>query len=146
MTTAEVERVFAGLKERLVPLVQAVAGAPQVEAGFLRAAFDPQKQWNFGVEVLQLIGFDLRRGRQDQSAHPFTSGFAHGDVRITTRIQPNDWAAGFFATLHEAGHGIHFQGIPADFYDTPLYWDQSLAVCESQSRLWENVVGRSRGF
>ncbi|HEY8418772.1 MAG TPA: carboxypeptidase M32 [Limnochordales bacterium] len=146
MTAAEVERVFAGLKGRLVPLVQAVAAAPQVDAAFLRAHFNPQKQWDFGMEVLRLIGFDLNRGRQDQSAHPFTSGFAHGDVRITTRIHPNDWASGFFATLHEAGHGIHFQGIPADFYDTPLTWGTSLAISESQSRLWENVIGRSRAF
>lgn len=146
MTAAEVERVFAGLKERLVPLVQAVAARPPVEDGFLREHFDPQKQWDFGMAVLRIIGYDLTRGRQDQSAHPFTTGFAHGDVRITTRIRPNDWAAGFFATLHEAGHGIHGQGVPEAFDDTPLSWGKSLAVSESQSRLWENVVGRSRGF
>lgn len=146
MKTAEVERVFAGLKERLVPLVQQVAEAPQVDDGFLKEHFDPQAQWDFGMDVLRAIGFDLHRGRQDQSAHPFTTSFSHGDVRITTRIFPNDWASGFFSTLHEAGHALHAQGIPAELYDTPLVWGKSLGISESQSRLWENVVGRSRGF
>jgi len=146
MRAAEVERVFAGLKERLVPLVAEVAAAPQVDDGFLRVHYDPKQQWDFGMDVLRAIGFDLRRGRQDESAHPFTTSFSHGDVRITTRIRPEDWASGFFATLHEAGHGIHSQGIPASFDDTPLNAGKSLGISESQSRLWENVVGRSRGF
>ncbi|HLT59203.1 MAG: carboxypeptidase M32 [Limnochordales bacterium] len=146
MTTAEVEQLFAGLKARLVPLVQAVAGAPQVDDAFLRQPFDPQQQWAFGMDVLRAIGFDLVRGRQDQSAHPFTTSFSQSDVRITTRLRADDWASGFFATLHEAGHGLHAQGIPPALDGTPLAWETSLGVSESQSRLWENVVGRSRGF
>lgn len=146
MPTSAVVREFDTLRNRLVPLVEAVAEAQQVDDSFLQQAFDVDEQWEAGMDALRLIGFDLERGRQDRSAHPFTTSFSSDDVRITTRIRAQDMQSGFFATLHEAGHGIHAQGIPAAFVGTPLTWTRSLGIGESQSRLWENVIGRSRGF
>ena len=146
MPTKVVHQVFAELKQRLVPLVAAVAAAPQVDDGPLRGHFDERQQWDFGLDILRAIGFDLERGRQDVSDHPFTTSFDNNDVRITTRIRDDDWSSGLFATLHEAGHGIHAQGIPTELVGTPLMWRRSLGIAESQSRLWENVIGRSRGF
>lgn len=146
MPTKAVDEVFSRLKEGLVPLVAAVAAAPQVDDSPLRGHFDKQRQWDFGMDILRAIGFDLSRGRQDESAHPFTTSFSNKDVRITTRITEDDWASGLFSTLHEAGHGIHAQGIPDELVGTPLTWRRSLGISESQSRLWENVIGRSKGF
>lgn len=146
MPARAVDEVFAELKEGLVPLVAAVAEKPQVDDLPLRGRFDKQQQWDFGMDVLRAIGFDLARGRQDESAHPFTTSFSNDDVRITTNIVEDDWTSGLFSTLHEAGHGIHAQGIPSELIGTPLMWRRSLAISESQSRLWENVVGRSKQF
>lgn len=146
MPTAAVVEEFETIRKRLVPLVEAVAAAPPPEDGFLRQSYAEDEQWEAGIEALRLIGFDLERGRQDRSAHPFTTSFSSGDVRITTRIHPEDFRPGFFATLHEAGHGIHAQGIPEHLLGTPLTGYRSLGIGESQSRLWENVIGRSRGF
>lgn len=146
MPTADVVGVFDELKERLVPLVAAVAEARQPDDSFLHQHFDVDQQWELGMDALRLIGFDLTRGRQDRSAHPFSTSFSNDDVRITTRIRADDPQSGFFATLHEAGHGMHSQGIPAHLTGTPLHWTRSLGIGESQSRLWENVVGRSRAF
>lgn len=146
MPTAAVERVFSELKERLVPLVARVAEADGADGAFMGLDYDEDAQWELGMEALALIGYDLERGRQDVSAHPFTTSFSPSDVRITTRIRRDDWASGFFATLHEAGHGIHGQGIPEALAGTPLLWRRSLGVSESQSLLWENIIGRSREF
>lgn len=146
MPTADVVREFDRIRARLVPLVAAVAGAPQVDDSFLHQSFDVDEQWELGMDALRLIGFDLTRGRQDRSDHPFTTSFSNDDVRITTRIRADDPLSGLFATLHEAGHGMHSQGIPGALTGTPLVWTRSLGIGESQSRLWENVVGRSRGF
>lgn len=146
MPTQAVADVFARLKEELVPLVAAVAQRPQVDDSPLRGRFDRQAQWELGMDALRAIGFDLNRGRQDVSAHPFTISFSRSDVRITTRVKEEDWTSALFSTLHEAGHGMHAQGIPADVDGTPLMWRMSLGISESQSRLWENVVGRSKAF
>lgn len=146
MPTRAVEQLFDELKRELVPLVAAVTERPQVDEAPLRGRFDKQAQWDFGMDVLRAVGFDLERGRQDVSAHPFTTSFSRNDVRITTRIDESDWTSGLFSTLHEAGHGMHAQGIPANVAGTPLMWRRSLGISESQSRLWENVVGRSKPF
>jgi len=146
MPTKAVEEVFAELKRELVPLVEAVAAAPQVDDGPLKGRFDKQRQWELNLDVLRAIGYDMERGRLDESAHPFTISFSRNDVRITTRVFEDDWASALFSTLHEAGHGMHAQGTPAGVDGTPLNWRSSLGIGESQSRLWENVVGRSRNF
>ncbi|MFQ5742104.1 MAG: carboxypeptidase M32 [Acidobacteriota bacterium] len=150
MTAAEVERAFSGLEAELVPLVQAIAeaaaGSGQQEFPFLYADYGEQEQWDFGVEVMRDFGFDFERGRQDRSAHPFTTSFSINDVRLTTRIQRDFLPSALFGSLHECGHGLYEQGVAARLDRTPLAGGASLSVHESQSRLWENLVGRSRGF
>jgi len=147
MTTAQVEAIFADVKQEIVPLVQAIANkSGAVDDSFLHQTFDEQQQWALSIEVAKLIGYDFERGRQDRSPHPFTTGFALDDVRITTRIIPNHFPAAFFATVHECGHALYDQGIRPELDRTPLADGASLGVHESQSRMWENLVGRSRAF
>ena len=144
--TATVDRLFRTLRAELVPLVEAIADAPPLDDACLHAAFDPDAQWAFGESVIRAFGYDFAHGRQDRSAHPFTTSFSTSDVRITTRVDPAFFSASFFATLHEAGHGLYEQGIDPALARTPLAEGTSLGVHESQSRLWENLVGRSRPF
>jgi carboxypeptidase Taq len=146
MTTADVQAIFSILRPRQIELIQAIADRPQIEDVFLSLEFDPQKQWDFGVDAIRRIGFDFERGRQDTSAHPFTTSFGLGDVRITTRIDTHQWPMGFFGTVHETGHALYEQGFDPALGRTPMAGGASLAVHESQSRLWENLVGRSRDF
>jgi carboxypeptidase Taq len=146
MKTAEVQAIFDALRPQQVALIQAIASRPQVDSSFLHQAFDEQKQWDFGVEVITKFGYDWQRGRQDRSAHPFTQGIGPGDVRITTRFNPNYLNAGLFGTMHESGHAIYGQGNDPRLERTTLSGGASLAVHESQSRTYENLIGRSREF
>ena len=146
MRSSRVRRLFDALRRELVPIVQAIACAPAPEDRFLHAEFDEAKQWDFGLRVIEDFGFDPDRGRQDRSAHPFTTSFSTGDVRITTRVQKDHLPSCLFGTLHEAGHAIYEQGIDVELEETPLAGGASLGIHESQSRLWENIVGRSWGF
>ena len=147
MKTAEVKAVFDELRPQQVELVRAISerGAP-VDDSVVRQAFDEEKQRDFGLEVVKAIGYDFERGRQDKSVHPFTSGFGTGDVRITTRFDPKFLNTALFGSMHESGHAMYEQGVNPDFDRTPLADAASLAMHESQSRLWENLVGRSRSF
>ncbi|MCH7480681.1 MAG: carboxypeptidase M32, partial [Chloroflexi bacterium] len=108
--------------------------------------FDESKQMAFGESVFTQFGYDLDRGRQDKSTHPFSTTFGYGDHRITVRVDEQYFNTYLFAALHEAGHAMYEQGVAKELYRTPLYGGTSLAVHESQSRLWENLVGRSRPF
>lgn len=146
MRTAEVERVFSDLRRDLVPIVHALSAQKQPDDSFLHLHFDRQKQWDVGMEALGAIGYDFNRGRQDFSPHPFTTSFSITDVRITTRIQENFFPTAFFGTLHEGGHALYEQGISMELERTPLADGTSMAMHESQSRMWENLVGRSRSF
>ena len=146
MTTNVVHRVFSELRAELVPLVQVIAERPEPDDSFLCQPFDGRAQWDFGMEVLREVGYDFDRGRQDVSAHPFSTSFSITDVRITTRIDEDHLPSGLFSTLHEAGHALYEQGIDAGFEGTLLADGTSLGMHESQSRLWENQVGRSRAF
>lgn len=146
LKTVEVKKIFFELRPPQVALIKAIADRPQVDDSFLRRTYDGQTQWDFGVHVITRFGYDWTRGRQDRSAHPFTTNFGLGDVRITTRIFPDSICAGFFSTLHEAGHAMYEQGVAPALARTPLGSGASLAVHESQSRLWENLVGRSYPF
>ncbi|NIN65061.1 MAG: carboxypeptidase M32 [Anaerolineae bacterium] len=147
MKTAEVKAVFDELRPQQVELVRAISerGAP-VDDSVVRQTFAEEKQRDFGLEVVKAIGYDFERGRQDKSVHPFTSGFGTGDVRITTRFDPKFLNTALFGSMHEAGHAMYEQGVNPDFDRTPLADAASLAMHESQSRLWENLVGRSRPF
>jgi carboxypeptidase Taq len=147
MKTAQVAAIFEDLKAELLPLVRVISEqADAVDDSLLHLAYHPQKQWDFGEEVIKDIGYDFSRGRQDKSVHPFTTAFSINDVRITTRIDPNYLPTALFGTLHECGHGLYEQGIAFDLERTYLDDGASLGIHESQSRLWENLVGRSRAF
>ncbi len=146
LTTPDVASTFATLREDLVPLVDAIAEAPQIDDAPLHGSFPQEKQQAFGERVLADLGYDFDRGRQDVSAHPFTTAFAPGDVRITTRYDESFLPSALFSTIHEGGHALYEQGIAPDLARTPLADGASLGVHESQSRLWENHVGRSRPF
>ncbi len=147
MTTARVRPIFARLREGLVPLAAAIAArAEAVDAAVLYRHYDHATQLRFGEEIVRRFGYDFTRGRLDLTAHPFAMGIARDDVRITTRVDEDFLSMSLMGTMHEAGHGMYNQGIAAELEGTPLGSHVSLGVHESQSRLWENLVGRSRGF
>lgn len=147
MTTAQVEAIFAPLKQDLVALVQAIAcRAGAVDDTVLHREYDVHKQWEFGVQVAKSLGLDFERSRQDKAPHPFTISFARNDVRITTRLNPQFLPSALFGTIHETGHALYELGYRPELERTTLAGGASLGVHESQSRLWENIVGRSRGF
>ncbi len=146
MTTAQVAEIFADLRVQQVALVQAVAEKPQPDDSVLHQNYPIDRQWAFGEKIVRQFGYDFERGRQDKSAHPFTTTFGLGDVRITTRFQEDFLSPALFATMHEAGHAIYEQGFRTALARTPLADGASLGIHESQSRLWENLVGRSHPF
>jgi carboxypeptidase Taq len=146
MKASTLRVLFAELREQLVPLVRAIAEHPLADDSCLRQPFPEAGQWDFGLEAAQRIGYDLERGRQDKAPHPFTINFSTGDVRITTRVKEDFLSEALFSTLHEAGHALYEQGVHPDLDGTLLARGTSAGVHESQSRLWENIVGRSRGF
>ncbi len=112
----------------------------------IRGSFPPAAQEALLREILAQVGFDFHRGRLDQSAHPFCSRLGPEDCRITTRYDTQDFTKALFGGLHEFGHALYKQGLPVEWYGLPLGEPISLGIDESQSRLWENLVGRSRGF
>jgi carboxypeptidase Taq len=147
MTTAQVQAAFDGLRAELVPLVQEIAGSSrQPNTGILHRHYPIETQREFGRQAASAIGFDFEAGRLDEAAHPFCSGIGPGDCRLTTRYDENFFSQAFFGTLHEAGHGIYEQGLDREQFGTPLGHAVSLGIHESQSRMWENFVGRSRPF
>lgn len=146
MKTETVREIFAELRPLQVELIQRIEEQDQVEDGFLHQHFDEKKQWDFGEEVVTEFGYDWKRGRQDKATHPFTIHFGIGDVRITTRINPEFLNSGLFSTLHEGGHAIYEQGVSPELERTPLATGASLAIHESQSRMYENLIGRSYPF
>jgi carboxypeptidase Taq len=146
MKASTVAAVFAALRRELVPIVRAIAGQPLADDACLRRHFPEAAQWAFGLDVAREIGYDFARGRLDKTPHPFTIEFAAGDVRITTRVDEHNLGDALFSTVHESGHAMYEQGVRPDFEGTPLGGGTSAGVHESQSRLWENLVGRSRGF
>src|SRR3954471_15082518 len=145
-----VERLLApvgGLRDELSVMIDRIGGSPApAPAPFVGRIFPDHAQWDLTVRMLADLGFDLTAGRQDRSAHPFTSAMALGDVRLTTRIDERDPFDAIFSTIHEAGHGLYEQGFDPAHEDTPVGEAPSFGIHESQSRLWENVVGRSRAF
>ncbi len=146
-TVAQLTPLFAQLRARLVPLLKRVqASAVTIDDSCLRQTFDQAKQLEFGRLVLVAMGYDFERGRLDLSAHPFTTSFHPTDVRVTTRVFEKDLPSCLFSCIHEGGHGLYDQGLDPRYYGSPLGESVSLGFHESQSRLWENCVGRSRAF
>jgi carboxypeptidase Taq len=146
MKTSEVKAIFEPLRTKQVELLKRIAARPQVKDSFLYKKYNEKKLWDFGEEVVKQFGYDFNRGRQDKVPHPFETSFSVNDVRITTRFEPEKPFAMLFSTMHEAGHAMYEQGVDPAYERTPLAHGTSLAVHESQSRMWENLVGRSLPF
>lgn len=146
-TTAEVTAIFAQLRKDLVPFIAAIQESKKrPNTAILSRSYPIERQSLFSQEAAAAIGFDFLNGRLDTTTHPFCSGIGPGDCRITTRYDVNQFNMAFFGVMHEAGHGIYDQGLPAEHYGTPRGQFISLGIHESQSRMWENQVGRSRAF
>lgn len=146
MKTEEVKAIFDTLRPKQVKLIKAIAGKKQVKDDFLFKKYNEKKLIDFGVDVVTRFGYDWSRGRQDKAPHPFETTFGVNDVRITTRYEDDNPLATLFSTMHEAGHAMYEQGSNPAYERTPLAGGTSLAVHESQSRMWENLVGRSMPF
>jgi carboxypeptidase Taq len=145
--TADLAALFAALRDDLLPLVNALTYARRrPDTSFLRRDFPPDRQRVLSESAAAALGYDFAAGRLDTTTHPFFATVGPGDCRIATRYRPRCFNDGFFATLHETGHALYEQGLPAEHYGTPLGAVPSLALHESQARLWENTVGRSRSF
>ncbi len=154
-TVATLKPLFARLREALLPLVKAIAQKPEPRLDFLKRTYPVDKQHQFALKMAEKIGYDLNRGRLDTTLHPFEVSFTRNDVRITTRFNPTWMTASLFGALHEAGHGVYEQGVDPAYTRTPFATDLvglyavggvSFGAHESQSRLWENHVGRARAF
>jgi carboxypeptidase Taq len=147
MTTANVKAIFDGHKPQLVNLIAAISkNSDRAKSDILHQPLDVAKQREFGLWAAKKIGFDFDRGRQDVSVHPFANGISRSDVRLTTRFYPDFFNPAFFGLLHESGHGMYEQGSAMNLEGTPLAGGGSLGIHESQSRMWENLVGRSKEF
>lgn len=144
---SDINALFAELRGELVALIQQIVPRmDKVDDSVLRQDLEEERQMAFAHHVVQTLGFDYERGRMDLSEHPFTTTFSPADVRLTTRIARDDLRSVLYSAIHEAGHGMYEQGIPMRFARTALGVVPSLGFHESQSRLWENVIGRSRPF
>jgi len=147
MTTAQLGAIFDELKAAIVPLVADIKQhADAVDDSVLYRGFDPDLQVSYALDLVKRLGYDLERGRQDISTHPFSTGFGPGDVRITTRVSRDFFNECLFGSIHESGHAMYNQGMGREIDRTPLWDGASPGIHESQSRLWENLVGRSRAF
>lgn len=145
-TTRFLDEIFGSILPFLNGLLVKIQNKQQLEDDFLRQHYPQKQQWEWGMQLLKQIGFDFESGRQDISEHPFTTSFGPTDVRLTTRIDEHDFANMTWSCIHEAGHGLYEQGLPIEQYGLPLGEFCSLGIHESQSRLWENNVGRSHSF
>ena len=146
-TITQVQTLFAPLRTKLVAFAAAIRDSGRrPETEILEREYPIEQQREFSGRAATAIGFDFSAGRLDEAAHPFCSGLGPGDCRLTTRYNAHHFPGAFFGTLHEAGHGIYEQGLPREKFGTPLGEAASLGIHESQSRMWENFVGRSRPF
>ncbi|WP_151735162.1 carboxypeptidase M32 ['Paenibacillus yunnanensis' Narsing Rao et al. 2020] len=147
LTTDKVDELFGRLRSRLVPLVEAISASPnKPDTGFLSEIFAKEQQEKFGLFLLGQMGYDFDAGRLDESVHPFATGLNPGDVRITTNYLLDNVTSAIFSSLHEGGHALYEQNISKELVGTPLAQGASMGIHESQSRLWENIIGRSRAF
>ena len=146
MKTSEVQEIFDTLRPRQVALIKAIGEQKPIDKSFLYLKYPEKEQWDFGVDVISKFGYDWKHGRQDKSAHPFTTSFGLNDVRITTRFKEDYLPTALFGTMHECGHALYEMGINKAYNRTPLADGASMAVHESQSRWWENLIGRSKPF
>jgi carboxypeptidase Taq len=145
-TVTLLDKTFAGILPALEALYFNILEKPPVDNSFLHQHFPKQQQWDWGMHLIRCLHFDFEAGRQDMSEHPFSTSFNQNDVRITTRIDEADFGNMTWSCIHETGHALYEQGLPAEQYGLPLGEACSYSIHESQSRLWENNVGRSNSF
>lgn len=145
-TVALIDRTFEGILPALSQLLARIAAKPQVADSFLQKHYPKEAQWQWSLWLVRQLNYDLESGRQDISEHPFSVSFNPQDVRITTRIDEADFANMTWSTIHEVGHALYEQGLPQNAYGLPAGEACSYSIHESQSRLWENNVGRSHPF
>jgi carboxypeptidase Taq len=145
LSTRTVAAVFDELKAELVPMI-ATLSAREVDDSCLRGEFAVNDQRRLAAAVVERMGFHRESWRMDDAVHPFATGFGPGDIRITNRWDVTYFASGLFGAMHECGHGLYEAGIKQSLQRTPLGRGESLSIHESQSRLWENMVGRGRSF
>lgn len=145
-TAAALKPLFAELRDALVPLARRLSRREHPDDRFLRRRYPLEAQFAFAGKRVAEFGYDFSRGRLDETHHPFAIEFSIDDVRITTRGREDYLPEALFATFHESGHGMYHQGLDPRLEGTPLADGASAGVHESQSRLWENLVGRSLGF
>lgn len=146
MNTFKLDKIFADVKQNLLPFISERLQKQRLNDKFLYKKYPKDLQWKFGIDCLTYMGFDFSRGRQDISLHPFTTSFGADDVRITTRIDEKDVSNMVWSTIHEGGHALYEQGLDSNEYGLPSGNAASLGIHESQSRLWENNIGRSQSF
>ncbi len=146
MKTADVKAIFDTIRPKQVELVHAISERPEVVDSFLHLEYENEKMWEFSEEIATKFGYDWERGRQDLAPHPFTTHFSINDVRITNRFEPETPPIFLFSAMHEIGHALYELGSNQKFERTPLAGGASLSIHESQSRMWENLVGRSLPF
>jgi len=146
MKTTDVQEIFNNLRPRQVELIKNIKSAKQVKDDFLHKKFNEKKVWDFSEAIITKFGYDWSRGRQDKAPHPFQTTFSVNDTRITNRFEKDNPLATLFSAMHESGHAMYEQGSNPAYERTPLAGGTSLAVHESQSRMWENLVGRSLPF
>ena len=145
-TVQLLDKTFNGLLPTLRNLLERIEAKPQVDDAFLKQHFPRQQQWDWGMHLIRELNFDFEAGRQDISEHPFSTSFNPKDVRITTRVDENDFGNMTWSCIHETGHALYEQGLPEQSYGLPLGEACSYSIHESQSRLWENNVGRNKKF
>jgi carboxypeptidase Taq len=146
MKAAELKSLFDPLGVYLADLVRRIGEKEQVRSDFLNRSCPVDKQEALGKEILQIMGYDFERGRLDATAHPFTTELGPRDIRVTTRYDEFEFTSNLFSVIHEGGHGLYEMGVDEDLAETFLGEGTSLGIHESQSRLWENLLGRSRAF
>ncbi|NNM94704.1 MAG: carboxypeptidase M32 [Bacteroidia bacterium] len=142
-TVAALDILFKDVREQMVDFVKQIAAVPKPDDGFMYRHYPKEKQWNHGLDLLKQMHYDFEAGRQDISIHPFTTSFNALDVRVTTKILEDNLKSMIWSCIHEGGHGLYEQGLPSGEYGLPSGEAISLGIHESQSRLWENNVGRS---
>ena len=146
LNTSEVDEIFSNVKDFLVPFIKKISNSNKINDSFYYQKYSHNKQWEFGIELLKKMEYNFDSGRQDLSAHPFSTHFSPEDTRVTTRIDENNLSEMIWSCIHEGGHALYEQGILSENYGLPLGETISLGIHESQSRLWENNVGRSLEF
>ena len=148
ISAADIQQIFTPLQSRLSAFVAQITGSPvKLSAACAQINATTDQQQALALDVIKAVGFDLQAGRLDKTAHPFCSGIGPGDTRLTTRYTSPSFLEPLSSTLHEAGHGLYEQGLPkAQHFGLPSADAVSLGIHESQSRMWENFVGRSREF